>query len=179
MKVFLADRSVDKPAEEHELFHFTKKFVGVTSSDEFMTIDEWVSGSIHDAHSDLLLQMDIEGYEYETILGMSDELSSRFRIIVAEFHMLDQLWNLPFYRVASRAFEKILQSHVCVHIHPNNCCGVSRVKGLSIPSVAEFTFVRKDRNLNRAYANCFPHPLDVDNTSNTHVGLPDWWRRMP
>jgi hypothetical protein len=40
IKVFLADKSVDHPAESHKLFYFTKKYVGVTTSDDFMTIDD-------------------------------------------------------------------------------------------------------------------------------------------
>lgn len=88
MKVFLADYSVDGPATLHGNFHFTKKFVGATTSDCFMTIADWVRYSAISADSDLLLQMDIEGYEYETLLSMPDDLLKRFRIMVVEFHRL-------------------------------------------------------------------------------------------
>lgn len=175
MKVFMADRSVEKPAESHELFHFTSKFVGATTNDEFITLDDWVKGSLEDSRSDLLLQIDIEGYEYETFLCMSDHLLSRFRIIVVEFHNLDQLWNKPFFTIASRAFDKILQTHTCVHIHPNNCCGIFENCGLPIPRVAEFTFLRNDRVGNYSYAKSFPHCLDCDNTEDPHLSLPECW----
>jgi hypothetical protein len=93
MRVFLADRSVEQPAEPHDLFYFTKKYVGATTSNDFMTVDDWVSLSLPGSQADLMLQIDIEGYEYETFLSMSDNLVRRFRIIAAEFHCLDQLWN--------------------------------------------------------------------------------------
>ncbi len=172
MKVFMADKSVEKPAELHELFHFTQKYVGVTTSDNFMTVDDWVSASLPSSQSDLILQIDIEGYEYETFLAMSDSLMSRYRIIVAEFHDLDQLWNRSFFQLASRAFEKILQTHTCVHIHPNNCRKPLSKSGLSISPVAEFTFLRNDRICNPSYAKVFPHPLDSDNSDNPHYPLP-------
>lgn len=175
MKVFMADRSVDQPAAMHELFHFTKKYVGVTTNDDFMTVDDWVASSLPGSKADLLLQIDIEGYEYETFLGMSDSLMRRYRIIVAEFHDLDQLWNRPFFQLAARAFEKILQTHTCVHIHPNNCSGLLNKWGLSIPPVAEFTFLRNDRIHNPSYVNVFPHPLDFDDTENPHFALPACW----
>jgi hypothetical protein len=175
MKVFMADRSVDQPAAMHELFHFTKKYVGVTTNDDFMTVDDWVASSLSGSKADLLLQIDIEGYEYETFLGMSDSLMCRFRIIVAEFHDLDQLWNRPFFQLASRAFEKILQTHMCVHIHPNNCSDPLSKGGLSIPPVAEFTFLRSDRINNPSYANVFPHPLDFDTANKPHFPLPSCW----
>ena len=39
MRVFLADQSVDQPAEGHDLFQFTKKYVGALSNDDFFTVD--------------------------------------------------------------------------------------------------------------------------------------------
>lgn len=175
MRVFMADRSVDKPAATHELFHFIKKYVGVTTNDDFMTVDNWVAESMPNSKSDLLLQIDIEGYEYETFLAMSDGLMKRYRIIVAEFHDLDQLWNRPFFQLASRVFEKILQTHTCVHIHPNNCLPPLNKGGLSIPPVAEFTFLRNDRCHNPSRVNVFPHPLDSDTADKPHFSLPTCW----
>ncbi len=175
MKVFLADASVDKPAASHPLFHFTKKHVGAITNDSFMTVDDWVTSSLPGSATDLMLQIDIEGYEYETFLSISDSLMRRFRIIVAEFHNLDGLWNQPFFRLASRGFEKILQTHTCVHIHPNNCCGAMNKAGIIIPRVAEFTFLRNDRLRQPTCALVFPHPLDFDNTSNPPLALPACW----
>jgi hypothetical protein len=175
MQVFLADKSVDRPAEDHPLFHFTKKFIGATSNDGFMTLDEWVGISLSEHQSDLMLQIDIEGYEYEVFLSTSDSLMRRFRIIVAEFHLLDQFGNHPFFHLASHALDKILQTHACVHIHPNNCCGSVNVSGLSMPRVMEFTFLRRDRMACKTHQTRFPHPLDFDNTSRAPIPLPSCW----
>lgn len=175
MKVFLADRSIEQPAESHDLFYFTKKYVGVTTNADFMTIDDWVASSLPGSQTDLMLQIDIEGYEYETFISISDSLMRRFRIIVAEFHYLDQLWSRPFFRLASRMFEKILQTHTCIHIHPNNGFRPLNKSGLTILPIAEFTFFRNDRIYNPSYANVFPHPLDFDNTDNPHLPLPKCW----
>ena len=178
MKVFMADRSVDRAAAEHELFSFTKKFIGSTSNEDFLTIDDWVSTALPTGESDLMLQMDIENYEYETFLNMSDELLCRFRIIVTEFHSLNHLWDKQFFSLASKAFERILQTHSCVHIHPNNGRKLRKLKGVTIPPTAEFTFLRNDRIRNPIYANEFPHPLDSDCTDAKHISLPKCWYRF-
>lgn len=175
MKVFLADRSVDQAADSHERFHFTRKYVGVTTNEDFMTFDDWVDSSIPNCDEDLIFQVDIEGFEYETILNISDKLMRRCRILVVEFHHLNQLWNGHFFRLASRTFEKILQTHSCVHIHPNNDRKLQRMKGLSIPPLAEFTFFRKDRFGTSSTAKTFPHPLDIDCASGRHIELPSCW----
>lgn len=175
IKAFLADASVEKPAEENELFHFTKKFVGAVSSDDFMTLDDWVASSLPGTGSDLLLQIDIEGAEYEVFLSASESLMRRFRIIVVEFHNLEQLWNKPYFDLAKRAFEKINKFHSCVHIHPNNCCGAVERDGIVIPSVMEFTFLRNDRIERSSPQTNFPHALDFDNTPNATLVLPKSW----
>jgi hypothetical protein len=175
MNVFMADASVAGPAEYHPRFHFRRKFVGVTTDPTFMTMDEWVANTIADAPGDLMLQIDIEGYEYEVLLGMSDDLMRRWRIIVAEFHGLEELWNRPWFSLASRALEKLSQTHLCVHAHPNNSRGVLELNGLRIPRDCEFTFLRRDHVAGATMAREFPHPLDHDCAPGPSVVLPDCW----
>ena len=146
----------------------------MTDSD-FMTMDDWVRQSGASSDSDLILQIDIEGGEYETLLNTSDALMGRFRVIVAEFHYLQELWNQPFFSLASKVFQKILQTHHCLHVHPNNCCGTFDEDKLEIPRVCEFTFIRKDRVNKLTPASFFPHPLDGDNTKKPSLVLPECW----
>ena len=157
------------------LFIFLKKFIGSKIDGDFTTMDNWVKSSVAVDNSNLLLQIDIEGYEYETFLSCSNELLNRFRIIVAEFHNLEQLWNRPFFQIASGVFEKILQTHTCVHIHPNNYYPIFKKYGLDIPPLAEFTFLRNDRVVDPVPATKFPNPLDCDNADNVSQRLPTCW----
>jgi hypothetical protein len=177
MQVFLADFSVDGPAEANAKFIFYKKFLGCYSDDTFITLADWKNTALPDYGGDLLLQMDIEGAEFETLLGTPQETLAQFRIMVIEFHDLQELFNKPFFRLASGVFEKLLQTHSVAHIHPNNCCGSITRDGIEIPRVAEFTFHRNDRLLQRSYVHTFPHPLDRDNTLQPSLVLPPNWYR--
>lgn len=175
MLVFMADGSVDAPITEDPACSFLRKFVGAVNSADSITMDEWVRSVLPGTRTDLLLQIDIEGSEYETFLGISDGLMRRFRIITGEFHFLDHLWNRPYFGLVSRAFERILQSHTCVHIHPNNYAAPVVRDGVTIPPVMEFTFVRNDRVKGERFASQFPHPLDSDNTVGRRLPLPSCW----
>lgn len=177
MEVFMADGSVESPVGDESALSFVRKYVGAVNTDSMLTLDHWVASTMPATSGDLLLQIDIEGAEYETILSASEALLRRFRIITGEFHFLDQLWNRPYFGLVARTFEKILQTHACVHIHPNNCTAPVRREGLTIPPVMEFTFLRRDRQLAAGYATRFPHPLDADNTSAATVALPPCWYR--
>ena len=163
MKVFMADASVEAPPDLHPSFAFIKKFVGSSTHGDFVSFEEWVNESMGKSGGDLLLQMDIDGDEYETLLSVPLTLQKRFRIVAVEFHYLDYLFSEPIFGIYSRVFEKLLTTHTCVHIHPNNVCSVLKVGALEVPQMAEFTFLRNDRISEARFATQFPHPLDRDN----------------
>lgn len=176
MKVFMADKSVNAPVISHPKFNFLKKHIGAISQDDFITMEDWIEMSLPDSTSDLMLQMDIEGAEYQTFLTTPIKILNRFRIMVVEFHDLPRLWNLPYYSLASVVFDKILLNHVCVHIHPNNCCGAITRKGVTIPRIMEFTFLRKDRIQQKKTTTNFPHRLDRRNSDAfPELILPSCW----
>ena len=102
---------------------------------------------------------------------MDLEILKMFRIIVVEFHSLDQVWNRQFFEITRQVFAKLCMEHECVHIHPNNCCGVSKIEGLEIPIVAEFTFYRKDRMFTGEYATNLTHDEDYPNTAKEVIEL--------
>ncbi len=165
MDVFMADASVDGPGEPHRRFHFVKRFLGATESHDTITFDAWVHNSLGGRTGDLILQMDIEGAEWEVLPTISPDLMRRFRVIVIELHQLDDLHLSNSFRHMAPVIRRLLQTHVCVHIHPNNCADSVVLNDVELPQVAEFTFVRRDQARPTGYASQFPHPLDIDNTA--------------
>ena len=179
MKVYMADNSVDKPNLNVPAaqFDFLKKHIGCVNTSDFITMESWINSCFLKEEEDLLLQMDIEGAEYNALFSLSDSLLKRFRILVIEFHSLESLWNRHFFSMAEALFDKILENHYCVHIHPNNCSHIFSNSGIKIPSTAEFTFLRHDRATFEREELQFPNKLDFDNTSNKHIVLPRNWYR--
>ena len=178
MKIFLADKSVDKPRLnlKQEQFHFLKKFVGCLNNDDFITLDDWAEMMPVEKGEELMLQMDIEGAEYVTLINTSEALLKSYRIIVLEIHGLHKIWNQEFYKLASAAFDKLLQHHTCVHIHPNNHGTIVEHEGIEIPTVMEMTFIRNDRIKEKTPHTQFPHPLDTHNSKNRiPMELPKIW----
>lgn len=60
---------------------------------------------------DLMLQMDIEGGEYLSLINASDKLLNRFRIIALEIHLLKYLWDKSYFEMVQSALNKILKTH--------------------------------------------------------------------
>jgi hypothetical protein len=178
MKLFLADKSIEMPTINipEDGFDFISKFIGSTDNDDFITLDTWVEESLLSRERDLILQMDIEGWEYLAIINASNDLLKRFRIIVIEFHDLHKLWNPAFFNIANQVFSKLLESHTCVHIHPNNDSVISDFNGILIPPLAEFTFYRNDRITSKSKEKNYPNSLDFRNVKNNpDIELPAVW----
>ena len=175
MKIFMADASVDGPAYEDKRFNFQKKYIGGRKRKNFISLTDWINSTEAGDKAELLLQMDIEGFEYEVLNATFVQILERFRIIIIEFHLLDNLGMPWYYHRSKKAFEKLLVNHTCVHIHPNNSCGISQIHGVEVPGIAEFTFLRNDRIMEKRKVKSFPHPLDNDSVNAESVNLPEIW----
>ena len=177
IECFLADFSVNSPADHHSLFHFTKKFITSFNDKQNMSLTDWINGC-DDKHEngDFLLQMDIEGAEYPVLLDVSEKTLTRFRILVIEFHYMDKIFDRNEFAVVKQIFDKILKYFYIVHIHPNNAGHISARDGIEVPTVLEFTFLRHDR-----VKSCLPlsfekHSLDRPNIKcKPDFVLPECW----
>jgi hypothetical protein len=94
---------------------------------------------------DLILQMDIEGYEWEVLLSTTQELLSIFRIIVIELHNFQEITRVSSYSGMFKAIKNLTANHYVIVTHPNNNEFPIKFKGISIPPVVELTLIRKDR----------------------------------
>ena len=157
----LADASVDGAPSSFTPLSFTKKYLDGINTDDYMTLEFWVRNKAKEG--DLILQMDIEGGEYTTILATPIDILRRFRIIAIEIHNA-QAWFSPIaWEIVQTFFTKLLQDFHVVHNHPNNNCPFIEADGLLVPTVFELTLLRKDRATSEGYVTEFPHPLDQPN----------------
>jgi len=159
----LADASVPKPPDLPDGLTFDPVFLGARNADGLVTLDEWVRFRSFSAPGDLLLQMDIEGAEYEVLAAASQATLSRFRIIVLELHDLHHARRAAFLDRISRAFKRLHETHAIVHLHPNNCRAPRKWLGLRIHPVMEITMLRRDRVRRMTPVRTLPHPLDRSN----------------
>lgn len=91
----------------------------------------------------LLLKMDIEGSEWETLDTATSLELGRFRQMVVEFHNFKDIENDEFFNRARRVLEKIDMTHFVMNSHPNNHGGVVLVENLLLPNVVEITFLAR------------------------------------
>jgi hypothetical protein len=172
----LADGSVDGAPDNFRILSFTKKYLDGVNTNDYMTLEFWVKREAP-MTGDLILQIDIEGGEYTTILATPIDILRRFRIIAIEIHDTHEWFNNSIaWGVAQTFFTKLLQDFHVVHNHPNNNCQVLQADDLFMPTVFELTLLRKDRAAPKGFCDQFPHPLDQPNVlDKPDRPLPEGW----
>ncbi len=147
-------------------FSVDKGYLGGFSTNEQVGINDWLASHLdkNDEQGDFLLQMDVEGSEYQILSGLDLAYLIRFRVMVIEFHRLDLLGSADWLAyVFFPLLERILEEFIVVHVHPNNTGRKLNIAGIEFPELLEVTFLRKDRVFNGRPVNSLPHELDEDN----------------
>ena len=177
----MCDRSSDVEAFATPLVPgrqtFLKKWLDVNGATDSIALAAWVEMQAPGT-ADLLLQMDIEGAEYRNLLGTPDDVLRRFRIVVLELHGLEAARDdARFEEQLGPLLRKLDHHFICVHAHPNNCCGEVQLPGtaLNLPRVIELSFLRRDRfpaATDPAWpAPVLPHPLDIRRNTDAQPPL--------
>jgi len=157
--VHMADASVDLPKNLPDGASFEPLFLGPKTHDQWITLQDWVSVRAP-ADGDLMLQMDIEGHEYDVLAAAPRDLLARFRIMVIEFHHLHRFPRAADFDRFEAALQALSEDFVCVHLHPNNVVHPVRVGPHRIPPFFEVTLLRRDYATDLRPNESFPHPLD-------------------
>lgn len=158
---YLADASVDGPAEDHPNFYFRPFFLGAETKGKYISLLDWMR--LEGVNSkNLALQMDIEGSEWEVLASTDSEVLSRFRYIVIELHNLDRLAFRSFLAEAEEVLSKLQSSHFVAHVHGNNYGVLLNYDGAKLPEVLELTLLRRT-DYKCGSARYFKHHLDQPN----------------
>lgn len=178
---YLADASVAKSPVDHARFTFDPLFLGKENAGQFVTLERWMADKLPaDDRQDCLLQMDIEGAEFDVLEQTPLDVLRRMRIIVLEVHHLNILAQDGGLRRIRQIFEKVCAEFLPVHLHANNCAAPVSFRGHEIPPLFELTLLRKDRLLSdhMPAAVTLPHPLDAPNVpEQPDIVMPgEWWR---
>lgn len=159
LQVDCLDGSIVNMPKQHKNFTFQRKFLGTSKSSEFIDLEGWLEGS-EQRGSSMILKIDIEGFEYESLLSSSRKTLDRFKVLVIELHSLEQLGSRLGLHLLKNFISKITENHTVVHAHANNVGGKWSFPGWKVPSGLEVTLLRNDAILTRQGFAHLPHPLD-------------------
>lgn len=154
---FMYDHTVDKPVIQHDKFHFTKRGIATKDSDNMLSLPSIIK------HTDILLQCDIEGAEWEVFANIDKNLLDAFSQILIEFHWVERYINS---KILEHAINNITYNFVPIHLHANNYAPLFSIENQPVPSVFEVSLIRKDL-VQLATGEIFL-PTALDRANNKH-----------
>ena len=164
----ICDREEKKPLDLPKEFSYVDAFIGFQEDSENVTLQSLVDSNCDENETDLILQMDIEGSEYLSILATPQATLKKFRIMVLELHYLEDVNKEIYTQNIFRPFlQRLTKDHTVVHFHPNNCCGTWKRGSLNFPRVIEITLLRNDRLKTRGVHALIPNILDQPNSTDS------------
>jgi Methyltransferase FkbM domain len=181
--VYLYDASVSDPWWQEPHFHFTPEYVNSQN------ILNHIKQNGHTNETNMVLKMDIEGNEFETLINCDESLFSHFNQIGIEIHDVLNSHVEPYYVINAQnphlrwlnkinLFDRLNKHYKLVHIHGNNC---SMVKRDGMADVLELTYVRKDcmpNNPEISDNSCPREDLDFKNSHDSDDIYMDWWTHL-
>jgi len=139
-QILAFDHTVDLFDDKIENLTFSKLGVKAEPAPNFTTL-----GKIIDEipiSGDLILKIDIEGWEWEVLDSLSSLELSRFKQIIGEFHDFHEIRN---FEVIERVVRKLSENFVVTNNHANNWGGYQIIQKVAFPDVLEISWLRKDR----------------------------------
>ena len=175
IKSFLADYNYDAPTELKN-FEYKKKFIKSYSDQKSINVNTWIENSLPIEEENMLLQIDIEGSEYEVLHAITEKNLDRFDVVIIELHNLHMVNNQIFYQYFISCLEKIKKHFEVFYLQPNNCCGVSNFDGLIFPNILEITLLSKKKIKKKEKLNPLNKNLQIKNIiEKDDIILPDYW----
>jgi len=169
--IYQFDHTIDPPAAAADQPHLHFYRTGIAGEDDSVrnlkTIGSVLADEMRMHRGDLILKIDIDGYEWDVFAGMPAAVLARFRQICIEIHN-------PLARPSQRArrarnlavLRKLHAFFAPVHIHANNAGPVRRFFRLEVPKLLEITYVRRGAHAFVDSTESFPGALDVPNVAS-------------
>jgi hypothetical protein len=161
--IYQYDPTVIGPPIQHDNFQFHKVAWSHEDGEKTATLSNMVRVHGLNATSDAILKFDTEGAEWQSIRNTPSDILKHFRIIACELHGFNSLHNPAFMQEVRQTMQLLTRHHTVVHLHANNCCGISLVEGVPVPAVVELTLLRNDRSDFFPSHEPIPGPLDYPN----------------
>jgi hypothetical protein len=174
--IYQFDHTIDAPPPVVGVTAFTRKGLGVYSDDRFVSLGDAIYANGDNERTDLVLNIDIEGGEWDILPSLSPHELSPFTQIAMELHgLLNAIVDSTFRARVRDSFDVLFATHQLVHVHANNWGAYAMANGVLAYDVLEVTLVRKS---DWEFVECderFPRDLDRPNCPyRPELRLGDW-----
>jgi len=140
--IYMYDHTINSLPFNNPKFHWKK--IGLSGNmDEnkkLQTLEEILRDNGHLNETNMILKMDIDYSEWESLLNISDEILKKFKYLAIEYHF--KFDELLYYKV----LKKIQNTHQVFYLHCNNCGNIISFGNNRICDSLEVSYIIKENN---------------------------------
>jgi len=114
--VYMYDHTINRLPFKSGKFHWKKIGIGGNSqrSKNIQTLQDMLKENGHLHEKNMILKMDVEGAEWNTLNDVGEEVLSQFKYIILEYHF----YNIPI-NLLYKVLKKIYKTHQIFYTHCN------------------------------------------------------------
>jgi glycosyltransferase involved in cell wall biosynthesis len=162
------DHTVEASPSPHANFRFHKLGWGAETKGDLLSFADMRSAFGTVPVRRPMLKFDVEGAEYDALAAMTPDDLTEFEVITCELHDFARLGERDMFERIKNTLEKLTRHHAPVHLHANNCGGLTLIAGVPVPGVLELTLLRRDLDQFPG-ASDEPMPGALDRPNNPSV----------
>ena len=167
---FLADWTVENNNFEQLGLNFDKKFIKAYNSKNSLRFEDWKNKCLTpDKNGEFILQIDIEGDEYQVLLTIDNETFHRTKYLVIEYHFLTRIFDLKISNLIISALKRVSENFYPIHLNINNTSSILRNSNLNIPHCLEVSYINKKYVKNIEFLRKKNHHLNKSNIENNNL----------
>ena len=184
----LYDHTIDSAPLKKDFLYFKKEGVGPKKAHDRNTIENHINEN-DDHGKRLILQMDVDGAEWDTLLATPNSVLALFDQIVIEVHGLATDFSATLnggevHQVSIdkkiKVLKKINDFFYLYHVHANTEGGLFYIEWFTIPDVLELTFINKKIVENAESSKViFPTNFDRPNVNGRNEIKLHFWPFYP
>ena len=140
--VYMYDHTIENLPIQNRKFHYFK--IGLSGKSNknknLKSLEEILEQNEHLYEKNMILKIDIEYNEWESLIDVSEELLIKFKYILIEFHFKND-FNLYI-----KVLQKLNKHHQIFYIHCNLCAQAKVINDILLCPSLEVSYIIKNGN---------------------------------
>ena len=141
--VFMYDHTINSLSYNHNKFHWSK--IGICGKDEkrgnLKTLEELMKENGHISEKNMILKMDVEGAEWNSLNELNEDILKQFKYIAIEYHFTEPSKEDFYYSV----LKKIHKTHQVFYCRCHGRWNISDLKN-NLCKYIEISYVIREGN---------------------------------
>ena len=141
--VYMYDHTITKLPFQNQKFHYFHTGLSRKTNIEknLKSLEQLIEDNGHLNEKNMILKIDIEYNEWESLIDVPDNLLKQFKYILIEFHFKD---DFDLYK---KVLKKLNKNHQIFYIHCNLCSKVKIIDDLLLCTSLEVSYIIKEGNI--------------------------------